>query len=146
MPTSVVHCLLVEDDEVDSEAVQRAFAKLKLANAIIVASDGFEALNILRGEGGYARLPRPYLILLDLNLPRMNGIEFLEALRKDSELKSSVVFVLTTSNDPKDIVAAYDEQVAGYFLKRKVGEEFLAMTELIESYWRIVAFPPEQRL
>lgn len=143
MQGSAVHILLVEDDEVDIEAVKRAFTKLRIANPLTVANNGLEALNILRGQGGYARLPRPYIILLDLNMPLMNGIEFLEALRADSELKPSIVFVLTTSDQQEDMLAAYHEQVAGYFLKRNVGVEFLAVPQLITSYWRIVEFPPE---
>jgi CheY-like chemotaxis protein len=136
-----VHILLVDDDEVDVEAVRRGFVALRIGNAITVANDGFEALNILRGEEGYERLPRPYIILLDLNMPRMNGFEFLEELREDSDLKSSIVFVLTTSNREEDMLAAYKERIAGYFVKNNVGEGFLAVPDLLNSYWRIVEFP-----
>jgi CheY-like chemotaxis protein len=141
MPKPVVNVLLVEDDDVESESMQRAFDKLNIANAITVAGDGYEALNILRGEGGYDRLPQPYIILLDINMPRMNGIEFLHALRQDAKLKSSVVFVLTTSDNQEDMVAAYDEHAAGYFLKKKAGQEFLVLPELIENYWQMAEWP-----
>lgn len=138
-----VHILLVEDDEVDREAVLRGFQKLRIANPFSVVTSGTEALNVLRGENNYARLPRPYLILLDINMPRMTGLEFLEELRKDEELKRSIVFVLTTSNRDEDKVAAYDRQIAGYLLKSRAGEDFVNMISLLESYWRVVEFPPE---
>lgn len=144
MPNRQVHVLLVEDDEIDTYAVQRAFAAAKITNEITVARDGYEALNILCGHNGYKRLPRPYIILLDLNMPRMNGIEFLHALRRDSELKSSVVFMLTTSSTQEDMSAAYNEQVAGYFLKQNVGHEFLALPQLFENYWKVVEFPSRE--
>src|SRR4051794_22973039 len=92
-----VHILLVEDDYIDAENIIRFFQHHHVTNPYTHVIDGVDALNVLRGEGGYARLPRPYLILLDINMPRMNGLEFLQALRRDPELKRSVVFVLTTS-------------------------------------------------
>lgn len=141
MPSPAVHILLVEDDDVDRQAVHRAFNTLKITNEITVATDGYEALNILRGEGGHKRLPRPYIILLDIQMPRMNGIEFLRVLRQDLELKTSIVFVLTTSDNQEDMADAYNEQVAGYFLKKKVGEEFLALPDLMKNYWRMVEWP-----
>jgi CheY-like chemotaxis protein len=140
-----VHILLVEDDEVDAEAVVRAFRKQKIANPFTVVSDGVEALKVLRGEGGYEPLPRPYLILLDINMPRMNGIEFLQAIRQDPVLKRSIVFVLTTSDRDEDKMAAYDEQIAGYLLKNRAGEDFMDMISLLESYWHMIEFPPDVR-
>ena len=136
-----VHIFLVEDDEIDVEFTRRAFDNLKISNEITVATDGYEALNILRGQGGHPRLPRPYLILLDINMPRMNGLEFLHELRRDAELKNSVVFVLTTSDADADITAAYGEKVAGYFLKQRVAQELLALPDLMDSYARVVVWP-----
>ncbi|RUP22418.1 response regulator, partial [Methylobacterium sp.] len=78
---STVNILLVDDDEVDVQGLKRAFKKSKIGNPITVARDGIEALEILRGQNGRERLPKPHLVLLDLNMPRMNGIEFLEAVR-----------------------------------------------------------------
>ncbi|CAN5897786.1 response regulator [soil metagenome] len=138
--------LLVEDDSVDAEAVRRAFDRHKLDNPITLVSDGVEALKVLRGEDGKARLPRPYLILLDINMPRMNGIELLQALRADRELKTSVVFVLTTSSRDEDKLAAYCEQVAGYFLKTRSGADFGDLITMLDAYWRIVEMPPEAQL
>lgn len=138
-----VHILLVEDDAVDAEVIVRSFQKLKIANPIVIVADGYEALAVLRGEGGRERLSRPYIILLDINMPRMNGLEFLQAIRKDEELQQSIVFVLTTSNNESDMVAAYASQVAGYFLKTQCGDAFLDLPKMMKNYWRIVEFPPQ---
>lgn len=138
-----VHILLVEDDEIDAEAVVRAFKKQRIANNCTIVSDGVEAMKVLRGEGGYPRIPRPYLILLDINMPRMNGLEFLQRLRQDPELKRSIVFMLTTSQRDEDIMAAYNEQIAGYILKSKAGEHFVDLINMLDSYWRVVEFPAE---
>lgn len=137
-----IHILLVEDDDVDAEAIVRAFRKQKIANPVTIVADGLEALDVLRGKGNRERLPRPYLILLDINMPRMNGIEFLQELRKDAELERSIVFMLTTSNRDEDKLAAYDEQIAGYLVKARAGEEFADLISMLNSYWRVVEFPP----
>lgn len=91
----MVHLLLVEDDEVDAEAIKRAFRKRRIANPFTVVRDGIEALEVLRGEDGREPLPRPFLILLDLNMPRMSGLEFLRETRQDPELRDAIIFVLT---------------------------------------------------
>ncbi len=145
MSGETVHVLLVEDDEVDAEALIRAFQKHNIVNPLTIVPDGIEALNALKGDGAHERLPRPYLILLDLNLPRMNGIEFLRTLRQEPELKDSIVFVLTTSDRDQDVIAAYQEQVAGYILKSSGGKGLVDLIKLLDSYWRMVEFPPEPR-
>ncbi len=137
MQPSQITVLLVEDDDVDVMAVQRAFSRMRLLNPISVARDGLEALEMLK-EG---RIPRPYLILLDLNMPRMNGLEFLEALREDERFRDSIVFVLTTSNSDQDKWAAYQHNIAGYIVKENVGEEFLNALNMLDRYWRVVEMP-----
>lgn len=136
-----VHVLLVEDDDVDVKAVRRAFRKVKIANPLHVARDGLEALGMLRGEEGYEHVPRPYIIILDLNMPRMDGIEFLTELRRDPVHHDAVVFVMTTSKADEDRAASYDRNVAGYIVKSAVGEGFLKVTEMLDSYWRVVLLP-----
>jgi CheY-like chemotaxis protein len=145
MPKENVHILLVEDDEVDAEAIVRAFARQRIDNPFTIVSDGIEAFNVLRGESGRNPVSWPYLILLDLNMPRMNGIEFLHILRQDPILKRSVVFVLTTSNRDEDKIAAYDKQVAGYMVKSGEEQNFINIVSLLESYWHAVEFPPGGR-
>ena len=141
MMTRTVNVLLVEDNEIDRECVLRAFARHRIANPVFHASDGLEALEVLRGAAGRAPLPRPYLILLDINMPRMNGVELLRELRADPKLRSSIVFVLTTSSSDQDRLAAYDLNVAGYIIKSDVGPGFIHLVELLQGYWRIVELP-----
>lgn len=141
MSARTVNVLLVEDSEIDREAVQRAFTRHKIVNPIRTAADGVEALDILRGTGGHPPLERPYLILLDINLPRMNGIEFLRHLRADEALHDSVVFMLTTSKSDADRMAAYGFNIAGYMIKSDVGAGFIRLVELLGCYWRVVELP-----
>lgn len=145
MAANTVTVLLIEDDAIDAEAVERAFRRARIANPIVHVTDGLEGLRVLRGEEGAATLNRPYVILLDLNMPRMNGIEFLDVLRADESLNDSVVFVLTTSDDDRDKVAAYEKQVAGYMLKSNAGHDFMQLTGMLDSYWRIVELPPPRQ-
>ena len=142
MEVNGVTLLLVEDDLVDAEAIQRAFRQHRIANPFVVVPDGVEALRALRGESE-VRVPHPYVVLLDINMPRMNGLEFLAELRADPALSRTIVFVLTTSDREEDKVAAYDQHVAGYILKSRVGEDFLEVVKLLRVYWRLVEFPPE---
>jgi CheY-like chemotaxis protein len=137
----MVNLLLVEDDEVDVQGLKRAFAKSRIGNPITVARDGIEALEFLRGENGRPKLSKPHLILLDLNMPRMNGIEFLKAIRADEDLKRSVVFMITTSKDEEDKARAYDQNVAGYIVKQDPANTFMQAVALMEHYWKIVEFP-----
>ena len=139
--TSMVNLLLVEDDEVDVQGLKRAFAKSRIGNPITVARDGIEALEILRGENGQAKLAKPHLILLDLNMPRMNGLEFLAAIRADEDLKASVVFMITTSKAEEDKARAYEKNVAGYIVKQDSANTFMQAVALLEHYWKIVEFP-----
>jgi len=141
MPHKEATFLLVEDDEVDVMHLQRSFKKLKIANPMLVANDGIEALEILRGENGHAKIGMPYIILLDLNMPRMSGLEFLKEIRNDPALKQSVIFVLTTSNDDQDKTKAFDNHVAGYIVKSEAGTSFFEALEMLDRYWRVVELP-----
>ena len=136
-----VTILLVEDDEVDVMAVRRALRDLKIANPLTRACDGIQALDILRGANGQSKLQPPFIILLDLNMPRMGGIEFLENLRADPELHRSVVFVMTTSAAEDDRARAYSKNVAGYVLKHDPGRSFIEAVSMLEHYWRVIEFP-----
>lgn len=132
-----LNVLLIEDDEVDVMTVKRAFKKNKLEHQLWIASNGVEALNILRNDPD---INKPYptsnrIILLDLNMPKMGGIEFLESLRSDPELKKIPVIILTTSNEDEDKIKAYDFNVAGYMVKPVTFESFLETIATLNQYW-----------
>ena len=139
-----VHILLVEDDEIDIRAIRRGFAMNSIGNPITEARDGLEALEILRGENGKQAMERPFIILLDLNMPRMNGLEFLAEMREDPKLHDSIVFVLTTSDDDHDVVSAYQKNVAGYLLKSKVGEDFVHLISMLKNFVLMVQMPTQE--
>ena len=133
--------LLVDDDLVDRMAVLRGFSRAGLDAEIQVAADGLEALEILRQPNDEARMEEPFLVLLDLNMPRMGGLKFLEELRKDPTLRRTVVFVLTTSDSDEDRLAAYDHFIAGYILKSRAGRNFEELLKLLQAYWSVVILP-----
>jgi CheY-like chemotaxis protein len=141
MKGDTVNILLVEDDEVDLLAVRRAFREMRVVNPVTTAYNGIEALECLRGENGRPKVPSPCLILLDLNMPCMGGIEFLEVMRHDTALQRSIVFVLTTSGMEEDRTRAYNLHVAGYVLKDRVDQSFNQAIGMLEHYWRIIEFP-----
>jgi CheY-like chemotaxis protein len=136
-----VQLLHVEDDDLCLMWLHRAFKAAKLANPIDCAHDGIDALDMLRGTNGRTRLPRPFVILLDLNMPRMDGIEFLRELRRDEELKKSVVFIMTTSGADDDKLKSYNLGVAGYILKTNPANAFIEATALLDTYFRVVELP-----
>lgn len=138
MPEKMLNILLVEDDEVDVMNVRRAFKKNNISNPLWVAGNGEEALEVLRsGEIPADRR----LILLDLNMPRMNGIEFLRELRADPALALTPVVVLTTSDDERDRVNAYNLNVAGYILKPVTLMNFVEAMATLNKYWTLVELP-----
>ncbi len=139
----MINILLVEDDEVDVMNVKRAFKKNNIVNPLYIAANGIEALDILRGNGNAAS-PMPQerrLIMLDLNMPKMNGIEFLRELRADDELKHIPVVILTTSNEDKDKVEAYHFKVAGYILKPVTFANFVQAMATLNKYWTLSEMP-----
>ena len=133
--------LLVEDDDVAAEGVLRSLTRLGLPFPLVCAEDGRVALSILRGEDATRQVSRPLVILLDLNMPRMNGFEFLQELRADPKLCEEVVFVLTTSDADSDRMRAYQEQIAGYMVKSAVGPQFSKLAQLLLSYDAAVTLP-----
>jgi CheY-like chemotaxis protein len=134
----VLNILLVEDDQVDVMTVKRAFEKNRITNPLFVAGDGIEALDMLRG--GQVP-PSRRIVLLDLNMPRMSGIEFLRELRKDPRLMHTPVVVLTTSNDDRDKVDAYHLNIAGYLLKPVTFIDFVEVMATLNKYWTLVELP-----
>ena len=138
MNDRLLNILLVEDDEVDVMNVQRAFKKNNIANPLTIAGNGLDALAKLRN----GEVPRDRrIILLDLNMPKMNGIEFLRELRADPVLSVTPVVVLTTSNDDRDKIEAYHLNVAGYLLKPVTFSNFCEVMATLNKYWALVEMP-----
>lgn len=134
--------LLIDDDEVDVMTVKRALKKNNITNPLYVATNGLEGLAMLRGHEMPKMLPGlRRLILLDLNMPKMGGIEFLRELRIDPELKPIPVIVLTTSNEDKDKVEAYNLNVAGYIIKPVTFSKFVEAVATLNKYWSLSEMP-----
>ncbi len=136
-----LNLLLVEDDDVAAEAVIRGLHRHAMHCPVIPAEDGNAALQILRGNHSAHRIAKPYLVLLDLNMPLMNGFEFLGALRADPALRDTVVFVLTTSNTESDRARAYRENIAGYIVKSATGPQFSGLARFLTEYRLAVQLP-----
>ncbi|MGF1589830.1 MAG: response regulator [Pleurocapsa sp.] len=143
MDERTINILLVEDDEVDVMNVKRAFKKYKIANPLYVAENGIEALEMLRSqEGKPPQVPETRrLILLDLNMPKMNGLEFLYAIREDDVLKRTPVIVMTTSDEDRDRIEAYNLNVAGYILKPVTFGNFAEVMVALNKYWTLCEMP-----
>lgn len=134
-----IHLLLVEDDDLDVMNVHRALAQAPEVASITVARDGVEALRLLRA----GELPRERLVIMvDLRMPRMSGLDLLKEVRADARLKRTPVVVLTTSDDPHDRDAAYCLGAAGYFVKPAAPTRFRQIMDALRSYWSTVEFPP----
>ncbi len=139
----LINILLVEDDEVDVMNVKRAFKKVNVTNPLYIATNGIEALAMLRSSNGEPpEVPNDRrLILLDLNMPKMGGIEFLQKLRSDPQLRRTPVVVMTTSNQDKDRVEAYNLNVAGYLVKPVTFNNFIELMATLNQYWNICEMP-----
>ena len=132
------HILLVEDDDIDAMTVRRTLKQLGAPNPLDRASDGERALAFLRDSAN----PRPGLILLDINMPRMNGIEFVAEIKRDPLLRLIPVVVLTTSVEEGDRLAAFANSVAGYMVKPVDYPQFVKIMSLIRDYWMTSSNPP----
>ncbi|PQO28883.1 response regulator [Blastopirellula marina] len=120
-----ISILLVEDDDLDADIVRRSLSKQKITNPLVRARDGLEALKILRGSESQEGLKRPYLILLDLNMPRMSGVEFLDEIRQDEQLRESMIFVLSTLPDAPGLLEGHEKEITGYLTKGAFSETFV---------------------
>ncbi len=129
--------LLVEDDEVDVLTVRRALRDLNVSNPLVVAANGEEALVKL----GDAKRQRPAIVLLDLNMPRMSGLEFLKQVRTDGTAKGIPIVVLTTSRQDQDVVEGFNYNVAGYMIKPVDYTKFVEVMQAIDLYWSLSELP-----
>ena len=138
-----IEILLVEDNPADIRLTTEILKDAKLCNTLHVARDGIEAMQFLRQEGTFADMPRPDLILLDLNLPRMDGRDVLRDIKKDATLKRIPVVILTTSDAEQDILKSYDLNANCYITKPVDLEQFSKVVHSIEDFWfSIVKLPP----
>ena len=141
MSDRLVNILLVEDDEVDIMNVKRAFKKNNITNPLFVCNNGVDALNFLKDKSLQSAHILPKIILLDLNMPKMGGIEFLRELRKNEKLRNISVFVMTTSNEDNDKIDAYNLNVAGYILKPLSMDRFIEAVSTLNNYWKLCEYP-----
>jgi len=140
----MVQILLVEDSPADVELTRQALSEGKVANQVHVVSDGEAALAFVRGEDPYVGVPRPDLMLLDLNMPRKDGREVIEELKSDSVLRAIPIVVLTTSAADHDILHAYSHHVNSYIRKPVRLEEFMRVVCSIDEYWLGIVTLPSQ--
>jgi chemotaxis family two-component system response regulator Rcp1 len=142
-PARLAEILLVDDNEDDIEFTRLAFEHVRLANRLHLATDGVEGLAFLRREGKYTGAVRPDLLLLDLNMPRMDGREMLGVIKSDDDLRRIPVVVLTTSDAELDIMRAYDAHANAYMTKPAEFTRFLGMAMQLAEYWfAMVKLPP----
>lgn len=139
---TLVEILMVEDNPADVRLTREAFKDAKVLNNMSVVGDGEEALLFLRRQGNYSDAPRPDLILLDLNLPKKDGREVLAEIKSDPLLKRIPVVVLTTSEDEKDVLKAYDLHVNAYITKPVNLDQFMKVVEAVEDFWLTVVKLP----
>ena len=129
--------LLVEDDTVDVMTVRRALKDLQVTSELVTTGDGEEALEYLRDDGN----PRPCVILLDLNMPKMNGTEFMRTVKADEALRRIPIIVLTTSNSDQDISRSFELGAAGYMVKSVDYKKFMEIIRTIDMYWTLSKLP-----
>jgi CheY-like chemotaxis protein len=141
MANAPLRILLIEDDEVDSEYLQRCLRRHESTLAVSAVTTATAALDRLRSQGAGEALLPPWVLLLDLSLPGISGLEFLRLLRQDPNLRQHIVFVVGGSASDQEIAAAYDLQVAGYFLKGQLGEDCALLLSFLNAYQRLVTLP-----
>ena len=140
---NMIDILLVEDNPGDIDLVKEALSDAKVGNKLHVVKDGHEALAYLRRQEGFAAATRPGIVLLDLNLPRMDGREVLKEVKSDPELRSIPIVVMTTSKDEEDILKAYDLQANCYITKPVDFEQFMKAIRSLEDFWLTVVQLPK---
>jgi CheY-like chemotaxis protein len=133
--------LLVDDDDVAAEAVVRGLRKHAMQCPVVLAEDGSVALQVMRDGHATRHITKPYLVFLDFNMPRMNGFEFLQAVRADQQLRGTVVFALTASGSDKDRERAYDYNIAGYMVKSALGPQMRGLAQFLVEYRAAILLP-----
>ena len=139
--TAGVRFMFVDDDEISIMALERGLKQLEISNTVQIAIDGVEALAILNEAVHSDGTLPPYVVVLDINMPRMGGLEFLEKIRSNENFKKLVVFILTTSDAPSDIASAYEHNVAGYIVKEDSRNSYRETLVMIKAYSELVVLP-----
>jgi CheY-like chemotaxis protein len=142
MNLSDVTILLVEDDDIDAMTVKRGLDGARIVNPLVRARDGIEALEMLRGTNSRKKLQPPYLLLVDIRMPRLDGLGLIREIRSSPALQRTIIFMLTTSDTDRDRAAAYDSHVAGYIVKSDTRDQYSRLASMIEYFLMIVAPPP----
>ena len=141
-----IHFMIIDDDVIDIKDMQRTFKKNNIDNPLHIATNGLEALNKLLGLNGEKKImPTPQIIILDINMPKMNGIEFMKNIRANKQLKSLLIFIFTTSNSEKDKMEAYNLNVAGYIVKPFQVSQFMEIISSLHRYWNLLEFPNKDK-
>jgi len=140
--SSAVTILLVEDNDVDATTITRGLEHAAISSPVVRARDGIEALNLLLGTNGETKLRAPYLLLVDIRMPRLDGLALVRAIRSNPTLHRIIIFILTSSDADRDRIAAYDAHVAGYIVKSHAPEHYKALAAMLEYYLLIVSPPP----
>ena len=133
--SGVMNILLVEDNDLDVEILERVMRRMDVSGTLVRARDGEEALDLLRDDARLPSLPRPFVILLDINMPRMNGHEFLTALRADDDVSDARVFVFTTSDSKRDVELAYRNHASGYIVKPHGASKLREVLSALQTFW-----------
>lgn len=141
MMNGPMNILLVEDNDLDIELLRRGLKKIGSESTLVCARDGLEAIKMLEDDLTNPELPRPFVILLDINMPRMNGHEFLHAVRASSALSDARVFVFTTSDSKKDVDLAYKNKASGYIVKPNSTSELAGILKALETFWSLCEVP-----
>lgn len=136
-----MNILLVEDNDIDAEIFQRGLAKFGSLGSLIRKRDGQEALEFLKEDVIARKMPRPYVVLLDINMPRMNGHDFLQAVRNDEELRDERIIVFTTSNSQMDVEQAYQLNANGYVVKPTGSKKLSDVLDALHRFWEICEDP-----
>ncbi|MDZ7723772.1 MAG: response regulator [candidate division KSB1 bacterium] len=131
--------LLLEDDRVDAMTIERVFKQLGIPNCVVFCTDGVEGVEYLNENRGTL----PAIVLLDINMPRMNGIEFLRFIRNDPDFRKLPVVILTTSTEEQDKIESFELGISGYMVKPVDYDKFVEMIQVIIKYWRLSEFPQE---
>lgn len=133
-----IKIIVIDDDDVDAQSIERSLRSADVNNEIIRAYDGIDALDLLKGANGKEKLTKPYILLIDLMMPRMDGITFIKTLRFESDITPEMIFVLSGTDSDEQCTQAYDLNITGFIKKDRAGRDFLRLTKILEQYYEVI--------